>query len=548
MKILIKSHKKKKMSSGETLEDLKITREEFDRITNAMKQEEFRKLFVEYCEEISDPENRKKYEEEIKQLESQRGVDCKFVHPHPGFVIKTTNGSEKVFINIAKNELVDRPSYENAKDTAGNIGMNWSLPLIQAPVRKDMDKKNQWCNVYDVIFHPETLDIAERDSRFRKMVVQTAIDAVCNSYHVDLDKTNLRFPKMAYKGMAKPTVIRKKNECFVEEKMDMGPLTDIMPPMPPTKKDRVVHQVKNEIKTPEYTTPKHNIIYRKNMEMHEYTDQIDAKINTTVPNEMIIEIHLPLLRAASEAVLDVSRTRLFLVSESPAKYKLELKLSYEVDAKEGHASFNKDKHVLCVTLPIISPKIGVPEIERTKKPTVEVLESFETETEHAVSEKSEKNHSKTPFFDSNSIYDTPDFHIVSYEQDHVKFLIETPNISPKSVFHEISDGECLVKFESLGEGCFAVAYGTVINFDELSIETLNFKLGAEMLLLELKLSGNINEDLVFLYGAPGLERKRFRIGEKIEPIKDGAVKPREEVLTINSKTFEFESVKEMKLE
>ena len=63
----------------------------------ALKKEEFRKLLVDYAKELRDPDNRKvslylyckleyckktihqKYEEEITQLERERGQDVKFL-------------------------------------------------------------------------------------------------------------------------------------------------------------------------------------------------------------------------------------------------------------------------------------------------------------------------------------------------------------------------------------------------------------------------------------------------------------------------------------
>lgn len=361
--------------SSSSLEDLKITHDEFDRITEAMKNEEFRKLFVEYCEEISDPENRKLYEQEIKQLESQRGVECKFVHPKPGYVIKTTDGKQKVFINVASNNLVEEPTCEPLCKKDGTKGMNWSLPIIQAPGRNDMDTKKQWCIVYDVLFHPKTLELAEKNKEFRKMVNSTAIDAVCNAYKVDLDKTNLRFPKMTYKGMPKPTVIRKQtsDETNLE---DLGPLKDIMPPKPNEKDEKIVHKIEEIQTLPLYTKPKYNLKYRKKLEFHEFIDQQDAKINCSVPTAIEIEVFLPLLISATSVTLDVSKNMVNIWCEKPAKYKLELKLSYDVDDKEGTAKFNKERRVLVVILPVIQPKITVNDIEKAKaKPLIQNIES-----------------------------------------------------------------------------------------------------------------------------------------------------------------------------
>ena len=65
------------------------------KLEEALKKEEFRKLLVDYAKEIRDPENRKvrlymqlaiysfhqKYEEEIAQLERERGQDVQFLSP-----------------------------------------------------------------------------------------------------------------------------------------------------------------------------------------------------------------------------------------------------------------------------------------------------------------------------------------------------------------------------------------------------------------------------------------------------------------------------------
>ena len=63
--------------------------QEVDRLKDALKKEEFRKLLVDYAKEISDPENRKRYEEEIAQLERNRGQDVKFLHPKVHTYVRT---------------------------------------------------------------------------------------------------------------------------------------------------------------------------------------------------------------------------------------------------------------------------------------------------------------------------------------------------------------------------------------------------------------------------------------------------------------------------
>jgi dynein assembly factor 2 len=103
--------------------ELNMTRDELDRFTEAMKKEEFRKLLVEYAEELSDPKNREQYEKEIAQLEEERGMNVTFIHPEKGFCLKTTqNGELKCFINICKNENIEKPRCQNeTQNTNGQL-------------------------------------------------------------------------------------------------------------------------------------------------------------------------------------------------------------------------------------------------------------------------------------------------------------------------------------------------------------------------------------------------------------------------------------------
>ena len=60
-----------------------------------LQDKKFRDLLKEYAEEISNPVNRKKYEEEIAMLERDRGMDVKFINPKPGHVLKTSVNGNK---------------------------------------------------------------------------------------------------------------------------------------------------------------------------------------------------------------------------------------------------------------------------------------------------------------------------------------------------------------------------------------------------------------------------------------------------------------------
>ena len=199
------------MASREKLEDLNITHEELEKLTEALKQDEFKKLFFEYVEEISSSENRERYESEIRQLENERGMDVKFINTEPGYVIKTTVGGEtKAFINVCKNENVGKPSSVKKVGQDGRPGLSWTLPHSFTTPREDLDREKKKCQIFDFVVHPDTYRMAETNTRFKKMINDLALDGIRKQFDVNPDTKNVKFPKMKYKGTPTPTVIRTR--------------------------------------------------------------------------------------------------------------------------------------------------------------------------------------------------------------------------------------------------------------------------------------------------------------------------------------------------
>jgi dynein assembly factor 2, axonemal len=348
------------------LEDLNITRDEFSRITEALKKEEFRKMFIDYCQEMNDPENRKLYEAELTQLELERGVDVKFINPIGGFVIKTSvDGALKCFINVAKCDKIDKPTSECVLNNSGQKGLSWKLPYSQAQPRKDVDRAGKPAMVYDVVFHPDTLYMSDKNSRFKKLVVDTACDAVSQSFGVVIDKTNLKFPKMLFKGTPQPTLIRKTNG---NAPVDGPSPLDKIYPVVNVENGAEVRQGNNKVTDlqppAEYTVPKYQVTHRRDVEYHELTDEMDAKLNVLTPKELVISIDLPLLSSTKDVNLDVMSNKLVLVSEVPAKYKLELNLPCTVLERDGSAKFDKDMRKLVITLPVLQQRKNMAELMR----------------------------------------------------------------------------------------------------------------------------------------------------------------------------------------
>lgn len=200
-------------SFEDKLKGLDLSSDEVQKFSDAFKNEEFRKLFMEYAEELNDPKNRELYEQEIRAVEAQQGSDVTFVHPNPGHVLKTTcNGKQKCFINIATNEHVEKPSFTKADPVTGKQGANWSLPHCLAGPHEDIDHESKPCTTYDVVFSPDTYRMAETNAKFMKMMEESALDSVERNYQCQLDRNNVKRMKMKFKGVPKATIIRKKKE------------------------------------------------------------------------------------------------------------------------------------------------------------------------------------------------------------------------------------------------------------------------------------------------------------------------------------------------
>ena len=366
--------------SKNAFEDLNLSTDEVERLANAFKKEEFRKLFKDYAEEIADPENRRRYEDEIKQMENERGMDIEFVNPVPGYVVKTTcDGEMKAFINICKNEHIEKPSSQRQVGPDGKAGLSWSIPHSFAPARDDVDKFGNKCKVFDFVVHPDTYRMAETNDRFKKMIHNTAFDGIERQFDTKLDRKNMKFPKMTFKGTPKATVVRKKSTEPVEKK-DSNDINDVMNSFPypydnKTSEEKAklnAQATKKKVTKPamkvndkkmseekvedEFATPKYVIKHRSEVDFQDYRNAPDSS-PSLMPKELVVEVDLPLLKSAAPVDLDIFERRLILKSTEPAKYKLDVVLPYPVDENLGSAKFDKGKRKLCITLPVVRSKV-----------------------------------------------------------------------------------------------------------------------------------------------------------------------------------------------
>lgn len=120
----------------EDMEDIKISYEEKEKLHKAFRQHEFRILFDEYFDEISNEKYRKEKEDYLLSLyfKGELKKDQIIIQPKEAFCIKTkifysNQTSQKIFLNICTHEGIQNICFENAG--SGSVGIPYSLSQIR---------------------------------------------------------------------------------------------------------------------------------------------------------------------------------------------------------------------------------------------------------------------------------------------------------------------------------------------------------------------------------------------------------------------------------
>jgi dynein assembly factor 2 len=138
--------------AAKNLEDLKLTPDEVSKFETAFKDPEFKKMFMEYAEEISDPKNKAESDLYLRQLERENKIEATYgkgvqlVIPTPGFVVKTRckKTDRKAFVNICHSDKCD-----DATSVRVDGGLQWSVPHTLGQPHEEKDKSGKTCEAYD---------------------------------------------------------------------------------------------------------------------------------------------------------------------------------------------------------------------------------------------------------------------------------------------------------------------------------------------------------------------------------------------------------------
>jgi len=186
---------------------LGFTDEESTKFSKAFDDPEFRKMFGEYMEELSDPKHRAETEAYISQLEGEQRVPAgkELIRPAPGFVAKThkldekakDSKGDKLWMNIVVSDSVAKPSSVVSKE-----GESWSVPYSLGPPHMEKDNADVNVATFDCCFHPDALAMAKTRKAFQNLLVQTAMEGVEEAYKRQNQPTKLSKDFHIIKGVS----------------------------------------------------------------------------------------------------------------------------------------------------------------------------------------------------------------------------------------------------------------------------------------------------------------------------------------------------------
>jgi dynein assembly factor 2 len=386
-----------------------MTPKELQSIEKAMQEKEFRDLFVDYVNEISDPKNRGEYEAYLKQMEGENELPkgMKLIQPKTGFLLKTTlknkkesSFTQKFFVNVCSAEEVGKPVSESGSGANKGKGMHWRIPYSCGKPRLDQDSKKAVCTTIECVFHPDTIRMAIQNPAFLKVVAETALDAsqkqledptetvskdykIMKTVQVKGDKPGMIAMKWDNNDSSSnsnststpmsadptgPDVIRndeatpklfqefmKAQENYKANKAEAEPKKNAR--VQELKSETFAEEIQprkpdTEIKTggaKKIEAPKYQIIQGKDIDLGEFLGERGVQ-DFNRPKYLKIKIEVPRAGSLKEINLDINKENLIL--DVKDKYYLDIKLPYKVINEDGTAKFESKTKTLVITVPV----------------------------------------------------------------------------------------------------------------------------------------------------------------------------------------------------
>ncbi|KAJ1635308.1 pre-RNA processing PIH1/Nop17-domain-containing protein [Pavlovales sp. CCMP2436] len=327
--------------------------------------------------------------------------------PTPGFVAKTrslTNKGRKVFVNLCTSEHIDPCSAMGPEDASPEGAPPQSadetrirIPLSLGQPREDLDKSSEACTVYDVVFHPETLDTSKNDRAFRDFMMNVVLAQVEQKYGEELS-SDFTFPKMlnGYKGVAPlPQFVRAKPKVAASEG---GGFTPEQQPQPPTLPAGPLIEEVDDSGLPDVSAllPAPAYVLRpcaadgSPLDVDALAAEEGGGVSLRAPARLELKVHLPALaglsgRGGPRRSAPANATERLSVSVSAWDvrvrvadlYSLALELPHAVHATVEDACLELERCVLTVWLRVLD---GAEAADATEESAVAVAASKEQAT------------------------------------------------------------------------------------------------------------------------------------------------------------------------
>ncbi|KAK8392966.1 hypothetical protein O3P69_013179 [Scylla paramamosain] len=345
--------------TAETLLD-GISKEDCTLLAKSFKDKKFRQLLCDYAKEVTDPENRKQYEEEVIQFEKERGVEVVFIHPSPGFALALRGDGDADdgagFVNICSSDVVQKPDLQ-AVSGGGKKCHKWSLPhAIPKPRREGVHdhrgRSRKPTVVHDVVFHPEALQLALHSPAIKQSLIDTALNSLRKHYSVKIGKVE-EVKEKQYIGMPAQSIIKRKmDKKHFQADEQKSAYKDHRTNIIDNSFINVSEKKMNE--ESKFVEPKYKLKYVRKMDIQDYSVQLIPHCSQPwQPQALELEVNLPRVSRASQVNCDIQQQYVLLTTESDPKYKLELPLRYPIDEDRSTAKFDVSTQKLTLNLAVV---------------------------------------------------------------------------------------------------------------------------------------------------------------------------------------------------
>ncbi|KAJ3362434.1 Protein kintoun [Allomyces javanicus] len=375
-------------------------------------------MFKAYMDDITNPETRKQYEQEIQQLERERGHNLRWVRPDGQFVVRTQRTadaplpeglktewievtSRTVYINLAASTEIEQPAAKRVT-RGGKVGESWTLPHSMTAPRPEQDGEGKGVEtvlLFDVVFHPTAFAMAE----LRTSLIEIAVESIEIKFKTKLERATTIVPNIKYKGTPVNTAIREpvgsgsssapsgmgaavsaaaalatkdpsakgkgkaKNVPF--KSTDSTPATPAATASPAssqpdpvaTTPEQPIEDFIRDLKLrsqpvpPPIETPTFRIVHRNDFALQTYWGGQDRVADTPQrPRALVVKFDLPRVDAVAE--IDARVEPRSVVCHVPGKYHVVVPLPYDVDEEKVKAKWVADKKVLELTCPVVPEK------------------------------------------------------------------------------------------------------------------------------------------------------------------------------------------------